>query len=509
MMTDYRKLVGISPTLSLLIVALLSVSTSACWPNYRIEESTEALDKSVKDVRNHLPEKDEIELIVETTDTGIRVEGTRQKTCRTYRLVQTKQRKIAEEKLKLGSIAGNIVAAAGGLGVSGYLLAGGAPSMKGRGTIMAVSGIYGLTNGILITVAPFAGERGVSEPKAVEEKHNDQMESCGTEAASKLPVEIVREGSKGGDNVIAETRLDADGQSTLNFEALVKNDVTLKNPFGTIRCKPDSVGGNCEPTEIQFTASTAAAHARASGRSDDFSYWLDTYQKAAPPDLIETMKTRRDELQEKYRKEAENLLEAGEEHLAAGEYDKGIEKVNKCLSLGVKGDECWNLADRIEVAAAREKLRQDNVLGAYSSLSHAVENIEDADRSEALLEKIKPKAEKLRPVRIADFAVTDEPSGYEVYFSVVNDDGEYVRAPGEMNLHAGYGTCSGIAREKVTPADYESVVIGVQQRPALVYRTIVSFNPNFCTGEHGAVKMSIDFKTANGRTLEGQTEFYP
>lgn len=84
-----------------------------------------------------------------------------------------------------------------------------------------------------------------------------------------------------------------------------------------------------------------------------------------------------------------------------------------------------------------------------------------------------------RPARIRDFAAVPDASGWEVYFSLVDEHGNFVRAPGTVKFvlaeNPGIRVNEFLVLEtEVWPEDYDEARIGIQQRETVAYRTHLS-----------------------------------
>lgn len=291
---------------------------------------------------------------------------------------------------------------------------------------------------------------------------------CGAKPAANI--NVIVSGPERDDDIMqvedAQTfrvRLNESGEARLRLTPGEWPGYHLVEAFATIECY--GVKAECEPFEMTLAAEQAARFARASNQPDELARWLQMYEGH---DLEAEI---REELEqdERYRK-AEELRDEAEEHLEDDELTEAHRALQKCFEL----------------------------LSGY-------------DRCRVLEEELSRATEELIPEGIDELGVVDRGGKLELYFGLVDADGERVRVPGEVEwgLEAD-GSYRKIATTRVTRQDFERMRPPGADSEALIFVEALDYDEfieptNFESWEEAGRA----FQKEGGDTIEFKVTFEP
>ncbi|QDG49282.1 hypothetical protein FIV42_00590 [Persicimonas caeni] len=297
---------------------------------------------------------------------------------------------------------------------------------------------------------------------------------CGTEPAGDLYLVV----KSGGTSHRFLGTLDEDGEALFGFQKFGEDEFPIDSVFASVECRGES---SCSPASVKLPAETAANLARFRGTPSAYEQWLRTY-----PDheLAANVRTGLSEAKEKALEKANEKMTDATAHLSAGRYVKAYRAIRDCQEKKPGHEGCTELEGKLDAALA-----------------------------------------SVRPARVKHFATTRDASGYEMYFSLVDDDGEFVKVPGrvEFGLEV-YGRYHAIARKWVREGDYKAGRVGLRREKTVAFLTHVPFGKFYYNlpfmgaeqarevkygGRVGPMRLLVTFKALTGEKIQGQAEFSP
>lgn len=228
------------------------------------------------------------------------------------------------------------------------------------------------------------------------------------------------------------------------------------------------------------------------------------------------------------RRLAADWYRRAKKHLKTNRYDAARSAVARCLDYDADYRRCQNLDEKMDTKEAGYALKL--AIGLiqtkdYYKARDQVERCLKLEPSHGLCRKMKTKIasvlKKIQPVRVKELAAVSDASGYEIYFGLVNSNGQYVRAEGTAKYYwRMYRDRRLIATKDAKPTDFKAVTIGLAQRPAIVRSIWISFNDFYQkldygravaegVGRDGSMRIEVEFADPDGNVITGSATFYP